>query len=345
MAEINQSRQRKPQKGGTKLLYLVIELIIVLVLVYSIGKWILNTVSVVNISAATPMTLTTGGSVFTLNNTEYSITLVPNTSTINAQVEILKDPAFLNPAQIVTLTLGNNTRVNTTGAFANLQIDLKTISAGSIQIVLTPLAASLALAPDSSKIAYVDTALKFLTVGGVGSNGGGSTSVTTTVSQGTTTIASTTTISQAQTNANIAANVVKNSIYYPLMLNYTTVYINTRNCTTVLYNNTYLSHYGHSASGANTYWNITQFVPYQMALSFTNTTPTNWDAIFSTTATSSFSTGPAIIIAINTTTQQILGTDTEGIFYHFNYTNVKSSYDAAANYHNACGVDVASSTP
>lgn len=348
MADMNQNRQRRPSKGGMHIVWLIIELIIVLVIVYSVGKWILNTVSVVNISAPTTITLTQAGSVFALNGTEYSITLLPNASAVTPQVEILKQPAFLTPAQIVTLDLANSTKVNTTGAFANLEITLKSVSNSSISITLTPLSPSLSLAPDSSKIAYVDTALKFINVGGssgTSSSGGSTTSATTTIAGATTTVAATTTISQAQSNYSIALGLLQKSIYYPLMVNYTKIYANTQNCTSTLYNNTYTAHYGHQPSGQNTFVNLSGFVPYQMTLSITNSTPSMWSAIYNTASISSFSTGPALVININTTKELIINTTTEGVFYELNYTTVKSSYNAAVSYNNACGIDDASATP
>ena len=161
---------------------------------------------------------------------------VAQTGNSMAYVYVDKLPVFMNQPMEVMVEENNMTRINAdSGSFANMGITLQSVNGNSVKVEITPLEASLGLAPDTARISTVNNMLL--------ANGrkNVTTSITTTA---TTTVASTTTVSQINTtSANIMAALKKNKSY-AVMQNYTVLYANSANCTQSKYNSAYLKYYG-----------------------------------------------------------------------------------------------------
>lgn len=333
MADQNPRFRPRPQarRGGNKIV-LAVEIIIALIIIYFVATYIIGATSVVAISGPTSLTVTNSTTLFTLSGAEYSTSLISAGSS-SAQVSLTKLPVFLNPTFYVTLYNNSATKVNGTGTYANMQINLTSLSKHSIGVTITPVLTSLALSPDSSRITVADTSL---TPFGSQASGSGSTTIkfgnqTSSTTAATTTIPSTNYYNQA-------LNLLHVNLYYGLMENYTAVYANSTACTPSIYNQTFIRHNGIAPSGPSTYANVSQLVPYLMTLNVTNTTTTA-EAVYSVQTKSSSFTGAVLIIAMNLQTKAITGTTLQGLYQGQNYSTLLAGYRQAINIGGgACGI-------
>jgi hypothetical protein len=333
-----QRRQAKPvhkKRNYATLAVSIIILVVIFSIVYTGILWLLSITSVSGLSGPTNVTLSsTTPSVFSIGGNEYAIGLVPgSTSSGSAIIEITKDPAFVNPTMRVVLITGNATRINASGGkYANVEIELYSIASGSIKAAITPLAPTLQLLPDSSRISYAQTSISPLSASQTGNA----------PALPTTTIASTTTttVSQAATDYDIAISALERNHWYPLATNLTKMYGNSGNCTSLQYNNTYYGKFAMSPTGAATYQNVTAVTPYKMTFSMTNSSAI-YNAVYSTYSTG-VPSGPALFITINVTANTVIANGTIGLWQGLSYLNIKSIYNTAATYTGSCGILIAS---
>lgn len=339
--------QRGAGSGGPKrkgnLLWLGLAFVIIVVIAYLAIGAVANALSIVGINGPTTIMLTNSTTVFLLNNNEYAMRIVSAAPSQYAYVAITKLPVFLNPTLNVYLVLNNATDINTEGSVSNLQLTPSKIEKGQVALALTPIPQGLGVPPSYSRISVGQSALA-----PIGSTGGAvtvTTTATTTVSSGSTTsttVTSTTTVSSSSGGLAAAQAVLKLSAYYPLMLNYTTLYQNSANCNSQTYNSSYVAKFGKAPSGVDTYANLSAIVPYEMNLTITNSSSTAYVATYKTLSHTSAFTGPAAVITIDTSSRSITSTTLEGAYLGLNYSILESGYLTANHAGNACGIYIAS---
>ena len=289
------------------------------------------------VSGPTALNMTASPVVLSIGGSEYVFKLESgNAQTGLAYLYVEQVPVFINPILNVTLVLRNSTKVNAGSAYANMQIQLNSIGNGSISVTVTPVQSYLQEAPDSARIRQINVAL-----GVAGSGAQNSTNkVTATTTSTSTTVGSTTTVNQTSANEARILNYSKNGIFYPLMLNYTNLYANTRNCTAPLYNSSFIGYYGHAPSGPNTYQNVSLIVPYSMSSSVSYSSKGNYGVAYATQSHNPVTQGNALVMTINLTTGTILGTVLGGVFTGSNFSTMQSGLRSAATIGNACEIYV-----
>ncbi len=334
-------RPRTPGPRGNPY-FLLIEIIIIVAIAYLVGTWVINYLAVVSVGGPTSLTLTNTTTLFSLNGGEYSGLLVSATSNA-AQIAITKQPTFLNPTFYVDVYAGNTTNFNGTGRYANMQIELVSANQQSAQVTITPITPGLTIPPDTERISVAQTTLTPFGLPSTTINyNGTNTQTTTTITQG-----STTTIQQSNAQAyyNNALVTLHKNPFYALMQNYSDIYASTAaNCTPPIYNQSYVSKYGSSPPAADSFQNISELVPYALSMSFTNTTPYNYSAVYVTQSNyPQVSSGTVLVLNISGEANSLTSTQIEGFFQGLNYTRLLCGYNIAHNFGNSCGMYVTSS--
>ncbi len=293
------------------------------------------------ISGPTTLVITKSPTVLKMNGIQYVFAL-SSTSKGSGQAYLFVEqpPIFINPILNVTLVLSNATKVNSGSVYANMQILLNSISNNSVNITVTPLNLYLQESPDYSRIRTMNSTINIQ----VSSNSTAQYS-TTTISQTTSTSISTSTTTINQTQQNYAKIMIylKNDVYYPIMLNYTTVYANTRNCTESLYNSSYVSQFGYAPAGTATYVNVSAVVPYYMSEYINYSGGGNYAVRYKTLSYTSFTNGTALTVYINISKGTIYNSTLSGVFTDTNASAMLSGLQFAARISNACGIYIASS--
>ncbi len=330
--------QPKRQHGG--LLWKIIGVIIVLAIIYFVATWLLGVLSVTSISGPTAFTLTNSSTIFTLSGSEYSASFVSAVPS-GVQISMTRLPTFLNPTYYVIVYTGSATKFNGAGSSANMQINLTSSTKTGAQIMITPLAANLGLAPDSSRITVAHTSLTPYGQQGAQSNATFTTiaSTTTILQSGSSSSTTATTTIGSSTNYHAEAQaILQKNVYYALMANYTALYANESLCTPPIYNQTYNNLHGSYPSGPFSYQNVSQFIPTSLMLNLTNTTSSATATYTATTQISSFS-GPALIISMTLVPPpgSVTSTTLTGVFQGANYTNLLSGLRQAQTVANHCG--------
>jgi len=331
----------KKHKGlsRTKVGIAILSIIIIAIAVEAISGF--NSGRVLVINSPRIVNITRLGIAVQLNNSVYLVSFVGGFGSGTAYIILTKLPVFLNPALNITLNQNSTTHVSYDSQYAIVGFELKGFSNRSALVSVVPVSAGLNIPPDSGKIRVVPNFLVF------GSSAGGSSTIT-----GTTTIATTVTTTTSSTSTSTirqlsiqekVMGVLQKSLYYPLMLNYTTLYANTANCTSTLYNTTYILHNLHAPSGQSTYQNISSIIPYRLSLNITGSSNRYTASYITKSRSSIYNSIPALVIGVNLTSNTITSTQitSSGIFYGASYNSLLSGYRQAVLIGNACGIYVA----
>jgi hypothetical protein len=335
--------QKKPMSNKIKIYAVVAVVLIAIAVYYSIFLNVNQTV----VNAPAVANITQSGTIFNVNSQQYLISLSGvSTGTASAYIHVSRLPIFGNPLLNVTLTLGNITKINAGTSYANMGIQLQSMSHNSITVKVSPLFTSLQIAPDSQLIKQIPSTL----YNPGQSQASTSSQVTITISSGggtttagsSSTTAATTTIAPKNNTALSINTTLKTNYMYSLLLNFSTLYANTTHCTPALYNTAYLKADGSVPTGPNDYTNVSAIVPYNITLTISNIGGGYYDANFTSKAISSlFNNKVAATIKVNPTTntiasQTINGT---GIFEGQSTTQIGQNYIRSQNY-GSCGVYV-----
>lgn len=321
----------RPRRRNRNGLYAIIIIIIVAAIAAAL---LFRGNEYVNLSGQKTLTISSTPILVNMKGTYFAISLL-SYSNGRARVLVSLMPAFLEPEFSVALSEGNSTHVNLTGKYTNIEIRLNSATSSSANVTLIPVDQSLAIAPDYADISFVNTFIS-------GTQGTGRITVsnsTSTVSSTSTTSSITTTIAQ-ETNTQKVMDVLEKSVYYPLMLNYTAAYADSVNCAPALYNSSYKSYWGKLPSGQSTYQNTSALVPYKMNLSISSAGTNNFAAIYTTYSKKASTSGAALELGINITSNTITAVTLEGVFYGMNYTTLSNGYKKSASIGNACGIYV-----
>ncbi len=340
--EYKQAQKRPNSKNliGAAIIIVVVVVAAYYLVFLNVNQQVVATPAVVNVTQA--------GTIFSINGQQYLISLSSiSIGNGRAYIHISKLPIFVNPLLNVTLTLGNITKVNAGTSFANVGIQLQSISANDITIKVSPLFTSLQIPPDSQYIRVVQSTLYNAgqTPGGSGSSGSTITTTagtTTTVLGASTTSASTTVQPTNKTPGEISTALKQNPLY-GLMLNFSVLYANTSSCTAALYNSAYIYANGHAPSAPNSYYNVTPFVPYNMSSITTNIGGGNFKVVFTTkTIDPNFNNAIAATITVNASAKITLNQSfgSTGIFSDLSLTQVRANYVRAIATGGPCGVEV-----
>jgi hypothetical protein len=309
---------------------------LIVVVVAALSYMALSNGSVTAISGATTLSITKSASAFRVGGSTYAMALASaNPSSGVAHVYLNRLPAFMNPLLNITTYTGQETKVNAGTSFANIELQVVSLSNDSVTLTITPISTDLEIAPDSSYISTVRTSLQSFSAGTGGASSTQNTTNKATTSTSTTTVA-TTTVSTNSTQSTIMA-VLQKSIFYPLMMNYSRIYANTRNCTSAMYNSTYFNIRGTEPSGYSTFQNVSQFVPYSLYNKTTSSGSGVYSVIYYTkTRYAQYNNTPALTIRINVSEQSIVGSAFGGVFMGLNYTQVYDGYESVKGVGGAC---------
>ena len=325
------AKQKRHNVATAVAIAILLVLVIAVALSIGGGPTVLNGPTRINLTSS-PLVVKSG-------NGEYVLTLVRlNPAAGLANIYVEQVPVFTNPVFNVTLVLDNSTRVNVGSTYANMQIQLDSMSNGSAALTITPLEAYLNETPDYGRIKVLNASLYSPSSNSPGSKT--TTEIVTVPTSATTTFGTTTTINQTSYNEAKILDYFKNDIYYPLMVNYTSLYANTRNCTEQLYNSSYLYYYKHAPAGQGTYDNVSVIVPYSMYYSVSYAGGGNYSVTYFTQSHNPVTTGSALVSYINLTKGTILSTSLSGVFYGSNFTTMQSGLRSAATIGNACEIEI-----
>ena len=263
---------KQRRKGGAKGKLILIGIVVVIILIA--GFFYLFGGGPINITGPTKVTVTSDGTVFAIAGKSYVATLSAyNNNTQTAYVYVSEVPVFMGPILNITLHQNSTVKINYGTQYAMMQMELLSGSKESATLQMAPLLASLQVIPDTQYIGHPAVALPGLritvttTVPANTVGNSTNTIATTSTIRATTTVAasSTTTIAATNYTARAITTAVKTDENYGLMLNYTTLYQSSVNCTPRQYNLTYFDQNGGAFPVSPVdYWNVTKETPYGM---------------------------------------------------------------------------------
>ena len=323
--------------------------IILILLAVGIGIMAFHPVSkpIPQINSKYTMNLSKSPFLFELNNTEYAIYL-HSASASSADIYVQKLPNFINSVLSVEVHENNSTKINLGSVYADLEIKLNAVSKNSntINISMYPLQQYLLLKPDSASISQV-TSYSQQASQPVQSQNSTSATSQSTKNTSTTTItapqppASTTTTTSSSSSANesLALNLIKTNSYYALMQNYSSLYANAaNNCTSSLYNSSYLAKYG-SSPPAGSYQNAKSNSPSGISMSESVKGSVVSFTYKSVSSVPSLA-GTVLVLNVDESSSAISNSTFSGIFTGFDYQTMLSNYKLITSVGNACGIYV-----
>ncbi|MGC8478972.1 MAG: hypothetical protein ACP5NE_03560 [Candidatus Micrarchaeia archaeon] len=260
---------------------------------------------------------------------------------------VSKLPIFTSDTMLVKANLGNTTHIGFGTQYASLGIRLNSLSANVANVTLIPIDPALGVAIDYAEVQYKSmlpgaqnssSGIKII-ITNESANATGTNAKSTTP---TTTIAATTTVKASQpSNDTKVMQALESSIWYPLMLNYSSAYSNTTACSSTLYNSSYKAYYGTSPSGPATYQNQSALVPYKLNGSISSTkSPYLYFYTYYTYSHSPHTTGKALSIEVNISSMTTENITLSGVFLDSNYTALYKGYEDSLKVGNACGIEV-----
>jgi len=142
------------KKGSNNLIFGLIALVVIIAIAYYASS---SSIGQPAVALPATINLTGKGTLFSIGSDQYLISLANISSGGKAYVRVTKLPVFFNPMLNVTLLLGNITKVNAGSGtqYANVGIQLQSMSKGSATVKLTQILTSLQIAPDSQNIRTV----------------------------------------------------------------------------------------------------------------------------------------------------------------------------------------------
>ncbi|MEM3875487.1 MAG: hypothetical protein QXP35_00215 [Candidatus Micrarchaeaceae archaeon] len=319
-------------------IFLIIMAIIIVAAVYIL--FFSNNNKIKTLTSEYSFNLNSTPFLFNINNSEYSIYLF-STAKNKANVYIQRFPNFINPLLNISIYINNSTKVNIGSKYADLEIKLNSISSNYINVSLIPLQQYLLIKPESGSINIVNTYSKNY---GLANTSKANTTATTTLSTTTTTTVSSTTPLPAPVNStqnkSLAQQLLKNNKYYTLMENYSDFYQNAaNNCTSLLYNSTYLSYYKQQASGPMAYKNIKNNSPSNISVNISNKNNLFYFE-YSATSSNLSVAGKILTLIVNTSSNTVSNSTFSGIFKGSDYTSMLNNYLTAIKITNSCAAYV-----
>ena len=331
------TRRRRPRA----IKYLIA---IAAIIVIAMAVWLLYSFSgaSANITAAHNLTVTSAGVPFMLENSQYIISLAGSAQGTE-YVYLSKTPVFVNRMARIALSEGNITKVNYGYEYANIGLKLESYNSTSAIVQITPLFQSLAISPDSQQISYLNYNGTSEASGSQPiqnqSTSSNQVASTTTVSVTKTTI-STTTVPSTNTTLVSIDYALYNDSYYAMMLNFTSLYANTSQCTPSLYNSTYIRTYSSAPKGPSSYANASSITPTALKTSISKS-GSNYVVEYTAVSNSDITNNqPVVSITIAASTRTIVSDsiDSPGIFAGETASELKSAIASAKSVGNACGI-------
>ncbi len=314
----------------------------IVIVVAALSYMMLNGSSINTINSATTLSITKSASAFRMGDYTYGIALAKAVPSSNvAYIYLNRLPAFMNPLLNVTVYTGQGTRINAGTSFANIELQAASVGSNSVALTITPISTNLQIAPDSAYISTVRTSLQSLQQNGTASGSPTSNTANTAANAITTTSVlstSTTTVTAGNVTRSEIMAALQKSIYYPLMVNYSSIYANTLGCTPVMYNATYTMIKGSAPAGFNTFQNVSQYVPYSLYSNITSNGAGVYSVIYRTrTISTQYNNSAALTIRINASAGIIVGSGVfSGVFMGLNHTQVSNGYTSIAGIKSAC---------
>lgn len=356
MDEYGKMQPRRHNRGGAKGKLLLVGVVIVIALIA--GFIYLFGGGPINIGGPTTVSVNSAGTVIAIAGKSYSVTLGGyNNNTRTAYIYVSEVPVFMGPILNVSLPLNSTVKVNYNSQYAMVQMTLVSESKGLAAIRMAPLAASLQVMPDSQYIGHPAVALPGLQITVTTINYTPANAPTTTVASGqnaTTTVKATTTVAASVTTtikatnytAQAIARAVKSDQNYGLMLNYTTLYQSSANCTPHSYNLTYFGQNGGAFPVPPVdFWNVTKETPYGMVNRTVMLVGNKYAVEFLPLVHDQAFNG-TVSLQINVTvsspgTSGALGLVTadnyKGIFQGASFSVLSSTYQQSKSINNGCG--------
>lgn len=335
----------KNQNKKTNVNGIIAGIAVIVIIIAALYAYFVLQVNQTVISSPETVNITKTGALYSINSNQYYISLAQITASgTTAYIHINRLPIFLNPLLNITLSVGNITKINVGSNYSNMGLQLTGIAPDSVMVQISPIATSLEIAPDTSKISAIQSNL----YGSVSSSSGGASTTiayTTTISSsggdGATTSASTTTVPATNTTNVYVQTALKENDVYGIMQNLSVLYANTINCGSTAYNTSYIRYYGYAPQGPNTFINISVFTPYNVSIRKTNTGKGNFNfTYFVLTPGPLFNNTASLIIIVNASKEEVTNTVFKGAYLDLGYSNLQVSLNKAKSIGGACGIEV-----
>jgi hypothetical protein len=314
---------------------IIIIIVIALALVYLFGG------RAIAVNAPYIGRVTGHGALYSIEGGDYFISAAGNYVGGDAYIHMTQLPFFLNSMLNITLVPNTLIKVNYAGSFASVGFKLIMANRTGETVEIDPLPPSLQVTPDSQDIRYVNYSL-LGSIAAPSSSGspsgqvGSAPGTGSATSSSTSTVGTTTSVGAGNLTLQRIDSVLANDQFYPLMLDFNSLYSNSTGCTPSLYNATYIKHYSHAPSGTESYYNVSSVTPYALLERISGSGSSYTVEFVAMAKGAQFNNTAAMSIVVDTSTGAIKSDTTEGIFAGETYSGLQGSYTQSASVGNAC---------
>ncbi|MEM0107141.1 MAG: hypothetical protein QXS03_02835 [Candidatus Micrarchaeaceae archaeon] len=255
---------------------------------------------------------------------QYALALV-NASNNIAYISIQNLPVLASEPMLVSIKSGSGVAINTAqnGSYANLEIKVSSLSGNTASIEVVAVNSSLLIPITSS--------------GQQSSTVASTTSTTIHPSNSTTsTTSSTVTSSSIPVNTTAQAmGILERNSNYTIIEKYASYYGNIPNCSSSLYNQTYIMKHGTAPQGGATYSNVASTAPSALKFGLYNMGGGKFNATFSAVLNGQLIPSATFIININNGT--VVGS-LNGIYAGSTFAQLAAMSKNITSIGNACGI-------
>lgn len=326
MANVKTYGARHAGRGRARLLAAAIVVImVVLAVYYSLGQGVPQVTQTQSFYLQSNQT-----SYFNIFGYLVAMKIV-SSNNYSTAMYVSRVPILVGPVSSFSLTPGASVSVSSAGS-QTADMNIKLISSGTkgATITITPLTASLSIATSNSISVLNPAALS-----AAGANANAMAVLTTTVAV---TSATTTITSAPATSSQQALSIANSSATGTLMKKFKALYNSDSACSASMYSATYSLYYSALPTVPNDYANVSVLTPTDITVNASLISGSQYRVTYSTVSSSPYTTGPAAVLTVNTSSSSVSGVAFAGVFNRLSYATINSTYAFQSGVSNkACG--------
>ncbi|MEM0200840.1 MAG: hypothetical protein QXD23_00335 [Candidatus Micrarchaeaceae archaeon] len=316
-------------------------LIIAAIIIIAIAVVVLLSLGGVNkISSSQTFTIKQGSSLqFTLPSSQSTFSIyLNNATTSSAGLLVSQSPVLSSTIVSFLINNGSTLNISTEGlSTANLQIKLLSSNSTYAKLQLTPVPSGLTIPTSSFVINSQPSPIPKSSITPAQSTISTTTSIQSSTAPKTSqqsTVPTTTT-----TTPSISQSIIteaNNSYIGTLVANLNILYAEESQCTSSIYNQTFISYVHQQPIGPFSYQNVSTVTPKSILTKITGPFSYGYLVNYTSNSDSKLTSGLAISMELNSTTGVISNVKFSGIFEGQNYTDIHNSYTFQSGIGNSC---------
>lgn len=271
------------------------------------------------------------------NGQSYYALFLKSSSSSSATIYVTGAPLLSKPVVAMVLTSKQSADINPDGSGpATMHITLLSSNQSGAQVSVAAVLPSLNLRPSPGVLIINPVTFYQSSI----TNNSNTINVvfTSSVSTSSTSTSITTSINSTTSNALVALRLANSTLAGSLMNSYSNLYIKDKACNQSVYNTTFTKYWSaYTPTGAFDFLNASKGTPRNVTKNVVGVQGPLYNVTYSTNSKISQTTGPALVLEFNLTSQLIVKTAFRGAYQGLNYTTLNKTYNFQNSINNFCG--------